>query len=88
MVLAGSVWAKAASPHMFDSFRAWVEKLTETEGKYVVLKVPPATGAIVWALELARGEMPDDALRETIVGDVRESQAHLESSKQRGDWNR
>jgi N-acetylglucosamine kinase-like BadF-type ATPase len=88
IVLAGSVWAKAGSPHMFDAFRAWVEKLAEIEGKYVVLTVPPATGAIVWALELASGALPDDALRETIVEEVRDCQARLERTRQRGDWDR
>jgi N-acetylglucosamine kinase-like BadF-type ATPase len=88
IVLAGSVWAKAGSPHMFDSFRAWVEDLTEIEGTYVVLKIPPATGAIVWALELASGHLPGDALRETIERNVRECQSRLEGVKQRGDWDR
>jgi N-acetylglucosamine kinase-like BadF-type ATPase len=78
IVLAGSVWAKAGSPHLFESFRAWVEKLAETRGEYIVLTIPPATGAIFWALELATGAVPKDAVREAITGRVRDYQASLE----------
>ena len=70
MVLAGSVWANAAAPDMFDSFKEAIEKNVKNECEYIVLKVAPACGALVWAMELANGELPDEAMREKILINV------------------
>lgn len=79
VVLAGSVWAKASSSHLLESFRHWLGKLAETRFTEVVLQVPPATGAIIWALELVGGNPPPDQIRERIIRDVRVFQEGLES---------
>ena len=59
VVLAGSVWAKAESPLLADLYRKHVASLTDRRCRFVTLHVPPATGAVLWALELARGQPAD-----------------------------
>ena len=70
IVLAGSVWAKAGSPHLFDAFHDCLEELAPRPRAYRVLQIPPATGAVLWAMELACGQAPGDALRESVVRSV------------------
>lgn len=70
VVLAGSVWANAAAPDMFDSFKEVIDKNANAKCEYIVLKVAPACGALVWAMELANGELPDEAMREKILINV------------------
>ena len=62
--LVGTVWVKGACPYAIEVYK---KKIQEYSGKKVnvrVLTVPPATGAIIWALELLRGEYPSLEERE------------------------
>ncbi|GBG06406.1 N-acetylglucosamine kinase [Paenibacillus agaridevorans] len=71
IVMAGSVWAKAASPIMRDRYMGFVSGLTGQECRFVLLQEPPAAGAVLWALELALGAPADDALRAKVIEAVR-----------------
>ena len=70
VVLAGSVWANAAAPDMFDGFKEAIESNIKASVEYIVLKVAPASGAIIWAMELANGVLPNDEMRAKILANV------------------
>jgi len=70
IVLAGTVWAKATAPHMFESFKMWVEKLTKRECTYHILGAPPAIGAVIWAIELAIGKNPTKEVKDEILKSI------------------
>lgn len=70
VILAGSVWVKAESPLMFELYRQHVASLTDRRCRFTVLQVPPATGAILWALELAYGRPVDAEIRQRIIEGV------------------
>ncbi len=74
VILAGSVWANATATHMFDSFKKTIESNRPEKIEYIVLKVAPACGAIVWALEIATGSVPSDSMRQHILKQVEEYQ--------------
>ena len=42
-----------------------------------MLNAAPASGAVVWALEIANGAMPSDDLRNEILSTVEEVQKNL-----------
>ena len=70
--LVGSVWVKGACPHAINTYK---EKIAEYTGKKInvnVLTVPPATGAIIWALELLTGVYPSYDERQQIIKIVSE----------------
>lgn len=67
VVLAGSVWVKGSSPVMIEAFKKYIKEFTKRDIKTIVLTVPPATGAIIWALELFQGKFPDIKTREKII---------------------
>ncbi|HPN60498.1 MAG TPA: BadF/BadG/BcrA/BcrD ATPase family protein [Bacilli bacterium] len=72
IVLAGSVWVKGASPLMYEAFQKKVLELTKRDIEIITLTAPPATGAIIWAMELASGEFPPAKLRQLIINNVLE----------------
>jgi len=74
IVLAGSVWAKATAPHMFNSFCDWVERLSKRHCSYHILNQPPAIGAVIWALELANGKRPDQKMKAMILDSIEKFQ--------------
>ncbi len=53
VVLAGSIWTKANCPLLLQEFKEVVKKLANVSIDPIPLKVIPAAGAIIWALELA-----------------------------------
>lgn len=70
--LIGSVWVKAACD---VHIKAYEERLKLYSGKDVkinLVDVPPATGAVIWALELATGHFPSLDMRNKIINAVRE----------------
>ncbi|MCR2805153.1 N-acetylglucosamine kinase [Paenibacillus soyae] len=68
IVMAGSVWVKAASPVMRDRYKQIVSELTGRKCRFILLQEPPAAGAVLWALELAHGGGPLDAeLRRKVI---------------------
>ena len=77
VILAGSVWSKATAPHMFNKFTEIVDNYTKKPINYIVLKAAPASGAVVWALEIAHGVYPTEELRNSILSTVEEIQINL-----------
>jgi N-acetylglucosamine kinase-like BadF-type ATPase len=72
IVLAGSVWVKGASPIMKEAFQNKIIELTKKNCQIIVLSVPPATGAVIWAIELALTKYPDQELRQIVINNVQE----------------
>ena len=58
IILAGSVWVKGSCPVLIDEFKKKINYYTKKECNVVVLRNPPATGAIIWAMELATNNYP------------------------------
>lgn len=73
VVLAGSVYVKGSCPLLIDEFKRKVNEYTKRKCKFKVLEVPPATGAIVWAYELATGSYPDYEKRLELIEAVKEA---------------
>lgn len=71
VILAGSVWVKGACPVLVEEFKKKINLYTKKECNVVVLRNPPATGAIIWAVELATGEYPSVEVRELISKNVK-----------------
>lgn len=71
IVMAGSVWVKAASPVMRDRYKQFVTELTGRECRFILLQEPPAAGAVLWALELALGGRLDADLRRKVITAVK-----------------
>ncbi|MHA6481924.1 N-acetylglucosamine kinase [Paenibacillus sp. strain BS8-2] len=70
VIMAGSVWAKAASPVMRECYKTYVTEMTGRACTFILLQEPPAAGAVLWALELALGAPVDAALRAKVIGTV------------------
>jgi hypothetical protein len=45
--------------------------MTDRKFRYVKLEVPPATGAVLWALELAIGQPVDADTRRKVIENVK-----------------
>ncbi|MFC5401284.1 N-acetylglucosamine kinase [Cohnella soli] len=77
IILAGSVWIKAESPLLFDRYRQHVSELTGhgRRCRFIKLQVPPATGAVLWALELALGRPVEPDIRQKVITGVESSLA-------------
>lgn len=72
-VMAGSVWIKGVSPVLVDTYIEEVKKHVPNKTcKFTKLMVPPATGAVIWALELYMGAFPNLDIRNTILKKVEE----------------
>ena len=65
--LVGSVWVKGACPHALNTYKQKIQEYTGKKVNVNVLTVPPATGAIVWALELLTGSYPSLEERKKII---------------------
>lgn len=65
--LVGSVWVKGACPHAINTYKQKIEEYTGKKVNVYVLTVPPATGAIIWALELLRGTYPSLEERQHLI---------------------
>lgn len=70
IILAGSVWIKAETPLLFEKYQMYVNQLTDHSCRFIHLQVPPATGAVLWALELAHGQPVQDAIRNSVIQSV------------------
>lgn len=70
IILAGSVWVKAESPLLLEKYKTYVDSLTDHRCNYILLQVPPATGAVLWALELAYGQPVNTETRRKIIETV------------------
>lgn len=81
VVIAGSVWIKGRNQGMIDAFKQEIESHT---GKHVLLRpleVPPATGAIIWALELATERITNKAMKAIIFKSVEDKLKEIEGVK-------
>ena len=78
VVLAGSVWVKGNSEVMLEKFKEVILTNTKKDCNFITLNVPPATGAVIWALELANNKYPSEELKQIIVGNVEKELNRLE----------
>ena len=78
IILAGSVWVKGASKVMIDEFTEKINQFTKKKCNIITLNVPPATGAVIWALELANKEYPKDNLKNKIIQNVKKELNRIE----------
>ncbi|MBM7566847.1 N-acetylglucosamine kinase [Paenibacillus sacheonensis] len=74
VVLAGSVWVKADRPLLFERFKHYMAELAGRPCRYIMLQEPPATGAVLWALELAHCRPVDADMRRSVIESVRQQQ--------------
>jgi len=74
IALAGSVWVKALTNDLQDSFVETIKRHTNKKFKVRVVDEPPATGAILWALELAHKKMPDQQMKTKILSQIEKYQ--------------
>ena len=72
VVMAGSVYVKGSCPVLVDEFKKRVDMYSNKKCISKVLMVPPATGAIVWAMELANNKFPSFEQREKLIKTVEE----------------
>lgn len=70
VVLAGSVWSKATAPHMQNFFMNFVSQNVKPKCVFHVLNASPASGAVIWAMEIASGSYPSYEVREDIIRQV------------------
>ena len=70
IVLAGSVYVKGSNPTLVNEFKKYVNNFTNRDCCSIILHVPPATGAIIWALEKSLGYYPNRDLRDYINSQV------------------
>lgn len=70
VILAGSVWVKGDHPTLIATFKEKIKEYTKKDCNVIVLTVPPATGAIIWAKELVDGKFPDLETRKLICDRV------------------
>lgn len=78
VVLAGSVWVKGASPILKEEFKKKINEYTKKNCNIVTLLVPPATGAVLWALELANGVFPSEDMRSLVSKNVEKELSRIE----------
>ncbi len=67
IVLAGSVWIKSECPLLLSHFKACIYQYTGKNLSPFPLKVIPAAGAILWALELAQNHPATPEQRTLII---------------------
>lgn len=70
IVLAGSVWSKATAPHMQKKFEEIVSSNVQPKCAFHVLNASPASGAVIWAMEIANGTYPSYEVRQAIIKEV------------------
>lgn len=67
IILAGSVWVKAGSPLMRAAFEQTLRAHVEAEFQCIPLDAPPASGAVIWGMQLASGRYPALEARREII---------------------
>ncbi len=70
VVLAGSVWVKAETPILFEKYKEYLSAMTDRTCVCNILSVPPATGAVLWALELVNSSFADTELKKKVIAAV------------------
>ena len=77
VVLAGSVYVKGSCPIMVEEVKRKIDFYSQKKCKTTILTVPPATGAIIWAYELATGSYPPYEKRMEFVKTVEDKLAKM-----------
>lgn len=72
VILAGSMWVKPKTPLMKEAFKCEFNRLIDNEANFIILDMPPACGAVLWALELANTEFPRGDLKNRVLEQIRE----------------
>ena len=72
VVLAGSVYVKGSCPVLVEEVKKKIDFYTKKKCNTTVMTIPPATGAIVWAIEVATGVYPSYEKRQQLVKTVEE----------------
>ncbi|WMJ86091.1 BadF/BadG/BcrA/BcrD ATPase family protein [Anaerocolumna sp. MB42-C2] len=67
IVLAGSIWTKSNCPLLISHFKECIYQYTGKKLEPFPLKVIPAAGAVLWALELALGHPAGREQRTLII---------------------
>ncbi|HHX72416.1 MAG TPA: hypothetical protein GX701_05750 [Clostridiales bacterium] len=67
LVLIGSATLRALSPIMMDHCARRIYDLTRKKVKMIPLSVPPAAGAVLWAIELAKGPAAANAVHDKVI---------------------
>lgn len=70
VILAGSVWVKPESPLLLDMYKSNVAATASHDCQFMLLQVPPATDAVLWALELTQGGPVDATTRKKVIASV------------------
>lgn len=78
VILAGSVWAKGASEVMINEFTKKINEFTKKKCNIIILNIPPATGAVIWAMEIANGKYPTAQLKAKVIENVKKELNRLE----------
>lgn len=76
VIMAGSIWAKATNDVMANKFKKTILKLTNKKCEFTILNEPPVLGAILWALEIANDELPNQQLKQKVLNSIIEYQKH------------
>ncbi|MBO7535850.1 MAG: N-acetylglucosamine kinase, partial [Bacilli bacterium] len=79
VVLAGSVYVKGDSPILIDTLKEKLALYTKKDLEFIILNAPPATGAIIWALELATSKYPSLDVRKNLCNLVEAKLNQMES---------
>ncbi len=77
LVLIGTATLRALSPIMMDHCARRVYDLTRKRVKMIPLSVPPAAGAVLWAVELAKGPAAASAVHDKVISTLQSLQAAL-----------
>lgn len=70
VVLAGSVWVKPTFSILRQRFVTYMNQLANQSVEVVLLSLPPATGAVLWALELAHHKPVDGLIRQRVIEQI------------------
>lgn len=77
IILAGSVYIKGEHPALLDAFKNEVIKHVKAKVNFILLNIPPVTGAILWALENVYGELPGQ-IRDIVIKNI----SHMKQTKE------
>ncbi|MCK5129636.1 MAG: hypothetical protein KAQ68_07280 [Clostridiales bacterium] len=69
IIMAGSVYVKGENPTMIESMKSAIRSRIDNELSFTLLKVPPVTGAVLWALE-GTGIDIDSDMREKVIANI------------------
>jgi N-acetylglucosamine kinase-like BadF-type ATPase len=67
VVLVGSVTLKASCPILLDTLKSETLRLTGKKVNFILLSVPVAVGAVLWAMELALGHQAEEDVADRVA---------------------